>query len=218
MLFRSNGEKLIDRLIRIFMSNDASEIVVICNDVTTQVSMHLAQLQKDGLKGHPLPLRFIVKSTPSSMHSLYEISKYLDKETFCLTTVDTVFDEEIFSCYLSCLRKLVSDGVADGVMGVTSFIDDEKPLYVDTDDDMNITGFLDKQQNSKFVSGGIYGLTPKSITILQKCIDNGESRMRNFQRALVADRLNLKAFDMGRIMDIDRIEDIRKAEIFMQGK
>ena len=40
------GEKLIDRLIRIFMDNDAEEIVVICNDKTNQVSQHLSRLRK----------------------------------------------------------------------------------------------------------------------------------------------------------------------------
>src|SRR5574344_2147780 len=36
-LVEINGEKLIDRLIRIFLANDASEIVVICNDITSMV-------------------------------------------------------------------------------------------------------------------------------------------------------------------------------------
>ena len=217
-LVEINGEKLIDRLIRIFLANDASEIVVICNDITSMVSMHLVELQRDGLKGRPVPLRFVVKSTPSSMHSFYEISKYLEDDTFCLTTVDTIFDEDMFSEYLSQLEHLVRQGSADGLMGVTSYIDDEKPLYVDTDKDMNITAFLDEQQDSTFVSGGIYGLTPKAITTLRGCMDRGESRMRNFQRALVADGQRLKAFDMGKIMDIDRVEDIRKAETFLQGQ
>ena len=36
-LVKVNGEHLIDRLIRVFMSLDAEEIVVICNDLTTLV-------------------------------------------------------------------------------------------------------------------------------------------------------------------------------------
>lgn len=76
-LVKVNGERLIDRLIRIFIQNDAEEIVVICNDMTTLVASHLVELQRDGLEGRPIPLRFVVKSTPSSMHSFFEISKYL---------------------------------------------------------------------------------------------------------------------------------------------
>ncbi|MDD5785082.1 MAG: NTP transferase domain-containing protein, partial [Prevotella sp.] len=84
------GEMLIDRLIRLFMDNDAEEIVIICNDLTTLVGQHLLDIQQNGLKGRPIPLRFVMKSTPSSMHSFYEISRYLDDSAFCLTTVDTI--------------------------------------------------------------------------------------------------------------------------------
>ena len=59
------------------MDNGAEEIVVICNDMTTLVPRHLIDIQRDGLKGRPIPLRFVVKSTPSSMHSFHEISQYL---------------------------------------------------------------------------------------------------------------------------------------------
>lgn len=72
-----NGERLTDRLIRVFMDNGAEEIVIICNESMTAVSRHLAELQANGLDGKRLPLRFVVKSTPSSMHSFFEISKYL---------------------------------------------------------------------------------------------------------------------------------------------
>ena len=43
-LVQVGGECLIDRLIRIFMANDADEIVCICNDQTAQVASHLVAL------------------------------------------------------------------------------------------------------------------------------------------------------------------------------
>lgn len=54
------------------------------------------------------------------------------------------------------------------MMGVTDFIDDEKPLYVDTDGQMNITGFLDKSDTCRYISGGIYGLTPQNDRYTQR--------------------------------------------------
>jgi NADH-quinone oxidoreductase subunit L len=101
-LVNVHGEHLIDRLLRIFMANDAEEIVVICNDLTTLVSAHLVDIQQNGLQGRPIPLRFLVKSTPSSMHSFFELSRYLeDSDAFVLTTVDTIFREEEFGSYVS---------------------------------------------------------------------------------------------------------------------
>jgi len=44
--------------------------VVICNEQMTDVAAHLKDVQRNGLAGKPVPLRIIVKRTPSSMHSL----------------------------------------------------------------------------------------------------------------------------------------------------
>ncbi len=214
-LVRVNGEHLIDRLIRVFMDNGAEEIVAICNDLTSMVSGHLAQIREKGLNGKAVPLRFMAKSTPSSMHSFFEISKWLGDGPFCLTTVDTVFREGEFSRYVAALTSAIEAQGLDGMMGVTDFMDDESPLYVATDPDMGITGFLDRDDNCQYVSAGIYGLTPRTIHTLERCIAVGDSRMRNFQRALIADGLRLKAWPFGKVLDIDHASDVAKAEEFL---
>lgn len=219
-LVKVHGEALIDRLIRIFMDNGASAIHVICNDLTTQVSEHLSILKSEGLNGRELPLDFTIKTTPSSMHSFYELSKHLGNGPFILTTVDTIFREEEFSDYVRTFQQSTADGY-DGLMGVTDYIDDEKPLYVGTDAAMNITGFYDKPQGdnqndgAKYISGGIYGLTHQSISTLNHCMAKGMSRMRNFQRSLVADNLRLRAWPFSKVLDIDHKTDIAKAEAFL---
>ncbi len=210
------GEPLIDRLIRIFMDNNAEEIVAVCNDATALVSSHLVHIQRDGLKGRPVPLRFCVKSTPSSMHSFHEISPWLAGGAFCLTTVDTIFRENEFKSYVEALRKATSGGGWDGLMGVTDYVDDEKPLYVDTSDDLQIAGFLDQSDTCRYISAGIYGLSPSSIATLNRCIGRGESRMRNFQRALAGDGQRLKAYPFSKVLDIDHASDIAKAEEFLR--
>ena len=220
-LVNVHGEHLIDRLLRIFMANDAEEIVVICNDLPTLVSAHLVDIHQNGLKGRPIPLRFLVKSTPSSMHSFFELSRYLeDSDAFVLTTVDTIFREEEFVSYVSAFKQMLAKG-EDGMMGVTDYIDDEKPLYVETVEETGdtlyprITGFLDACDHPRFISGGIYGLTPRAIKTLQGCMERGESRMRNFQRALIRDGLKLRAYPFTKVLDIDHASDIAKAEAFL---
>ena len=203
--------RLIDRLIRIFIQNDAEEIVVICNDMTTLVASHLVELQRDGLEGRPIPLRFVVKSTPSSMHSFFEISKYLSDGPFVMTTVDTIFREDEFADFVKSFRR---SGVQ--TFPVTDFIDDEKPLYVGTDEAMNITGFYDENRGCRYISAGIYGLLPEAIDTLRGCMERGESRMRDVQRALIADGLKIKAFPLSKVLDIDHAGDILKAEQFLR--
>jgi len=217
-LVQINGERLIDRLIRVFMDNDAEEIIVICNDFMTGVREHLKRLRESGINGREVPLTLVVKSTPSSMHSFYEISHYLKGSPFCLTTVDTIFKEIEFSRYIQAFNEAVSNGVADAVMGVTDFIDDEKPLYVAVDSNMNITAFLDEDDCCHFISGGIYGLTPRCISVLEACVERGESRMRNFQRALLQEGCAVKAWPFTKVLDIDHASDIVKAEQFLSKK
>lgn len=213
-LIKVGGEPLIDRLIRIFLDNDAEEIAIICNDMTHIVSSHLAMIKINGFHGRQIPLKYVVKSTPSSMHSFHEISRFLKGGTFCVTTVDTVFREDEFKEYIAYLSKATASDL-DGVMGVTDYVDDEKPLYVDTDDNMQVTGFFDKSDSCKFISGGIYGLTDKSIDTLDLCLTRGESRMRNYQRALIANGFKLKAWKFSKIIDIDHVSDIKEAEKFI---
>ncbi|MBR3454498.1 MAG: NDP-sugar synthase [Bacteroidaceae bacterium] len=217
-LVRLNGEPMIDRLIRIFTDCGAEEVVVIVNNLTPLVQEHLNRLETK------VPLKVVVKTTPSSMHSFYELSPYLGKGKFCLTTVDTVFREEEFKDYIEEFKS--SDD--DGMMAVTDFIDDEKPLFVSTDKNMDITGFHDtvedfyhseaflhRHADCRFISGGIYCLEGKAILTLQRCIELGMSRMRNFQRQLVADGLRLKARPFSKILDVDHVPDIVKAEEFL---
>ena len=110
-LVELNGEHMIDRLVRIFENNGAEEIVVIINNEVQQTKEHMAELQKIS----KVPLRVVVRATPSSMHSFYELSSFLKDGKFCMTTVDTIFREEEFARFIEKFK--LSD--TDGMMAVT---------------------------------------------------------------------------------------------------
>ena len=209
-LVKLNGVSLIDRLIDIFVKNDAESISIIVNNEMKDVQAHINSLRLS----ISIPLNIIVKSTPSSMHSFFELSQFLQTGKFCLTTVDTIFKENKFSQFI---KAFIADTENDGMMAVTDFIDDEKPLYVGVNtDNMMINGFHDQSDGTmKYISGGIYCLSSKAIKTLDNCMENGFSRMRNYQRQLVADGLKLKAFPFKKIVDVDHAEDIAKAEAFL---
>lgn len=210
-LVNLNGMPMIKRLIDIFMRCNATSLSIIVNEEMHQVREYLESLEI------PVPFRLIVKSTPSSMHSFYEVSRHFEEGKFCLTTVDTIFHEEEFRKYIKAFENDTTG--ADGYMAVTSFIDDEKPLYIDTDSDLNITAFKDEAWDGvKFISGGIYGLTPPALRVLEECMTNGVSRMRNYQRALVDAGLKLKAFPFEKIVDVDHADDIATAEAFVMSR
>lgn len=204
------GEPMIGRLINLFCRCNAESISIIVNEQMTEVREYIESLSLD------IPLNLVVKTTPSSMHSFFELSRVIPKGRFCLTTVDTIFREQDFRPYIEAME---ADERYDGMMAVTDYIDDEKPLYVQTDNDLNITAFRDERYvGAKYISGGIYALNEKAIDVLADCMERGVARMRNFQRALVDAGLRLKAYPMGKILDVDHAGDIEKAENFINSK
>ena len=211
-LVRIQGQPMIERLIRIFERCGARSVNVVVNEQMTEVQEFLR-----GLKMAPgVELNMKVKSTPSSMHTFHLLSSMLrGKGRFIATTVDTIFREDDFAKYVDAYRQ--APGGIDGMMAVTSFVDDEKPLWVATDADSRITAFRDtRAEDTRYVSGGIYGLSESAFPVLDRCMESGVSRMRNFQRALVEAGLDLQAFDMGKIIDVDHAADIATANTFLE--
>lgn len=210
-LVRLHGVPMIQRLMDIFMANGAESIAVIVNEQMTEVREYMESVGASC----PVPLRLVVKSTPSSMHSFYELSRVLPADgRFILTTVDTVFRPEEFAGYVRTFAR--AEAYVDALMPVTGFIDDEKPLYVDVDEAGRITAFLDKAgADTRYVSGGIYGLTPRAFGVLRSCMEQGVHRMRNFQRALLASGMDVRAYLFDKIIDVDHAGDIPAAEVFL---
>lgn len=206
-LVELSGEPMILRLMNIFRRCNAESISVIINDFMPEVREFLSTLELD------VPLNIVVKSTPSSMHSFWELSKVMKPGKFCLTTVDTIFREQDFAQYIAAFE---ADNRHDGMWTVTPFIEDEKPLYVDVDRHMNIKAFCDKPfDGARYVSGGIYAMSDKAFPVLNDCIERGVSRMRNFQRALIDAGMRLKAFSIDKIIDVDHASDIAVAQDFI---
>ncbi|MDE6679935.1 MAG: NTP transferase domain-containing protein [Muribaculaceae bacterium] len=209
-LVRLDGTPMIERLTDIFVANGAESVSIIINEYMTQVADFLDDLRRRC----PVPVEVVVKTTPSSMHSFFEMSNLMrGRGRFILTTVDTVFRPADFARYVEAFRE--APDTVDAMMAVTSFVDDEKPLYVDTaPGTMRITAFSDTPCG-RFISGGIYGLSQPAIGVLDDCMTRGVSRMRNYQRALLEAGLNVQAFDLGKIVDVDHAGDIATAETFL---
>ena len=206
-LVELQGEPMIGRLINVMIRCTAESISIIVNEHMSEVRQYLESLEL------PIPLNLVVKTTPSSMHSFWHLSQVIPEGKFCLTTVDTIFREQDFKAYIDAFE---ADKTHDGMWAVTPFVDDEKPLWVDVDDEMSITAFRDKRwDGAKYVSGGIYAMTDKAFEVLDQCIEQGISRMRNFQRALVDAGHHLQAYSIDKIVDVDHADDIATAEAFL---
>lgn len=211
-LVKLGGEPMISRLIKIFIEAGAESVCVVINDFMPEVRKFLENYEMpDGVE-----LKVKVKTTPSSMHTFAELAEMFEGQgRFIATTVDTVFRADDFKRYAEAYSRLPV-GV-NGMMAMTDFIDDEKPLYIDVDANLRIINFCDTPpENVKYISAGIYGLDSSAMPVLRQCLESGVSRMRNFQRALISNGLIIDGFPMGKVMDVDHASDIAAAEQFIK--
>ncbi|MDR2271753.1 MAG: NDP-sugar synthase [Sphingobacterium sp.] len=206
-----HGVPLIERLIRVFAKEGAQRVHVIINKQSPELKIFLTHTAFE------LPIVLIEEDTPSSLHSFALLVKNNPTWTSCcLTTTDTVFRPHEFHDYLTAFRQKER---ADAFMGITPFVDDESPLYVNTDNDLKVEAFLDAATaETKFVSGGIYCFRKAAMDCALSSVAAGNSRMRNFQRALLENDLCVEAFVFEKVVDIDHLKDRIIAEQFLSGE
>lgn len=199
-----NGEPLVKRFLDLANDYKADKIFVIVNEESPELLEYIKGYDSES------EIQIKVKSTPSSLHSFYEIAKFSVGESIMLFTIDTVFDRREFDKFY----KTAEVTEHDGVWGITSYVEDEKPLYVSLDEDSIISGFHDKG-DFDYVTGGFYFMKPSLHKHLKTAVDSGMSRMRNFQRYLVEMNYKLIGYKFDKIVDVDHVSDIKTAEKFL---
>lgn len=206
-LVRVGGMTLLERLLSTFHRCGIREVHCIINEESTEIRDYTDRL------GLPLKVSFLVKSTPSSMHSLFELSPYLSDGPFLLSTVDSIFDEDELRSFLA---RSAAIPPADGVLAVTSFVDDENPLYVRTAEDGSVLSFS-KTERAPVVTGGLYLFSPRIFTEIPAAGRAGMERLRNFLAHLIASGYRFETFPFSKIVDIDHARDIAVAEAMLGG-
>jgi NDP-sugar pyrophosphorylase family protein len=205
-LVKIGGQPMIKRIIDIGVKGGASSVKCIVNSKFPELEQYL--LKTD----FGVPIDLLVKSTPSSMHSLFELSRFLGDEPFCLATSDSVFLEREF---VEFLRYSQAQKEADGTLAITGFIDDEKPLCVKLDGN-KIIEFKDNSYGLKHATGGLYYFSPSIFKMVEIALDAKIERLRNFLRLLIQNDYTLNTFEFSKIIDVDHAVDIKTAEEFLR--
>ncbi|MBL1213299.1 MAG: NTP transferase domain-containing protein [Ignavibacteriae bacterium] len=203
-LVEINGVPLIKRIIDIALKNRFDSIACIINEESEELEKFL----QDNYTKQPVNL--IVKSTPGSFHSLYQLNRFITAP-FLLTTTDSVFKEDEFSAFL---RYATNKNDAEAVLAVTDFIDDEKPLYAEVQEDSRIVSLIDKNNDYEFVTGGLYLFNIDIKKYVDEAAEQGVNRLRNFLRYLLQKELRMYAYPFSKIIDVDHLSDIKEAEGF----
>jgi len=207
-LVRVLGETLIGRQIRLAQEEGVQKIYIIINERGIQVKEFIEK------NFDTANIHFTIKSTPSSLHSFYELSKSIPQDQdIMLTTVDPIIKECDYHHYITAAKNHKN---IDAYMAATLWVDDEKPLFIKTDNALNILSYIGNINDYQCISGGVYYFGPRVFPFIAPAIESGMSKMRSFQQHLIDSKLKLKAHIINKIVDVDHIGDIEKAENFLK--
>jgi choline kinase len=165
-----------------------------------------------------LHIEYFYMSTPSSMHSLFEVAKKLEVETsehFFISMVDSIIRPNDAKKFHDFCKTLNTD---ESAIIVTSFIEDEKPLTLKINSEGYVTEFQNPLTNNVLITSGVYYFSGVILPLLTKMIDDGQTKMRNFLTELVKTEHKIKVFHINKTLDIDRPEDIFSAEDFLRNE
>lgn len=206
-LARVGGLTLIEHVLKSMADAGASEVVVIINEDSVAVRDHVSK------QSWPFAIRWIVETTPTSMHSFLRVVETLaadgDAGPFLLSTVDTVAAPGAYADFFE--RAQPDDAVV--TLALTSPGDDEKPLLVQTAGEASrVVAFGE----GEWATAGIYVVRPVILSEADVARRDGVDALRKFLARLLERGYPLAGIPISQSIDVDRPADLATAEIFLQ--
>ena len=148
--------------------------------------------------------KVVVKTTRSSLESFRQILGAAPKGRLLVSTVDAFCPREDFLRFVRLAAKAPSDAT---VLAVTGFVEDEKPLWVTTTRKGRVT--VVGGASGDAVTAGIY-VVPERVRRMG--IPSSLPRLRDFLAWLCKSGEPMQALEIGKVVDVDRAEDLEIAE------
>jgi len=201
------GRPLIDYVLGAVTATGLREIACIVNEASQGIEEHCRSHWPD------LEFAFVRRTTPSSMESVFALSPLLAGDRFVLLTVDAVFAPPTLRRFVvatECLRS------ADGVLALSAFVDDEKPLWAQVAAGGRITALGPAAKGSGLVTAGFYVFDPVIFEEIGAARAAGYTALRQFLGHLLKRGYRLHGKRVAKSVDVDRPGDIAVAEAFVR--
>ncbi len=211
-LVKVGSQTLIDHGLQAMADATASEVVVIINEDSLAVREHVSARE------WPFTLRWIVETTPTSMHSFLRVIETLaadgDEGPFLLSTVDTVAAPKTYARFLTAARE---NNQAAVTLGLTSPGKDEKPLFVRLAPGVSRIGAIGEMAApSNYVTAGVYAVRASILREAEAARRDGVDALRTFLSRLLDRGYYLAGIPIAESIDVDRPADIEAAEAFLR--
>ena len=157
-----------------------------------------------------LAWRFIVEDTASSWESFRLVARSLsDEPDFVISTADALVPPEKTARFIREMRRLK----ASCGLGLTDFIDDEKPLWAALGADASIRSLGEGCSVRRWATAGLYYMTGARARALPSAAAH---RSLRWFLAAEAGLGSVRGWCLGKTVDVDRPEDVKTAEQFIK--
>jgi NDP-sugar pyrophosphorylase family protein len=228
------GRTLVERVLSSLAEAAPSEVVIIVNEASLAVRDHVASCR------WPFAVRWVVETTPSSMHSFLRVLEELagggDDGPFLMSTVDTIAMPGAYAAFAASSRELD----ADVALAVAQPGDDLNPLLarmtsgtsrIEALGDMvalerdsvgpsravPLFGDIGLQPGGDvWATAGYYSVRPSVLREAAAARRDQLSALRAFLGRLLVRGYRLDGVPVACAIDVDRPHDVKAAEAFLK--
>jgi len=217
------GRTLVERVLESLAEAAPSEVVIIVNEASVAVKDHVAA------RRWPFTVRWLVETTPSSMHSFLRVMEALASDgsggPFLVSTVDTIAPRGAFASFARAAALLE----ADVTLAVAPPADDEKPLLVQVGREksvrrrsgarrtpLEVTAIGTKAAGAPWSTAGYYAVRPSILREAAAARSDKLTALRTFLERLLARGYRVAAVPVAAGVDVDRPADVDAAEALLR--
>ncbi len=220
------GKPLIDYTLDGLEAAGIENVTCIVNEAARAVPEHVAK------SGRKLKMDWIIQTTPSSMHSFLIVLERLSRHhepSYFMTTVDSICPP---ATYKDFIRDSDLFKNADVSLGLTTHIDDEKPLRVamrgeegtglmpehlhDNPEAFEIIAMTNTGFDSEYITAGFYRASPRILNEKEKVLAAHFTALRQYLGYLLKYGYRFYGVPLPTVIDVDRPEDVQAAEAFLK--
>ena len=193
------GRPLIEHTLDRFRAAGIRRVTVIINEGSDDCRRWLGDHAQD------FDLDLIVRTTPSSYASFKLVASRLAGAPAVITTVDSIMAVDDFRMFVKTAAGFGKDAVA---LGLTSHVDDDKPLWATLDVADHRIRRLGGDSGSH-VTAGLYWLPARKFEEPA----TGFDRLRDYLKWLVDAGRPVYGVVLPLVFDVDRARDVAAAEL-----
>jgi NDP-sugar pyrophosphorylase family protein len=201
------GTPLIDYALGGIVAAGLTHVCGIVNEESRGIEDHCRQ------RWPALRFDFVRRTTPNSMESLFTLAPLLGGGRFVLLTVDAVYAPPVLRDFVTAAAAYTA---AHGVLALSDFVDDEKPLWARLAADGRVTALGDAARDSGLVTAGFYVFDAAIFAEVAAARAHRCTALRQFLGHLLARGYRIHGARVPKTVDVDRPEDIASAAAFVR--